>query len=315
MRNWFMVISLALLMLLPVFGCNRGLAEEPIEIVYSGNLIGSIGPCNCPNNKAGGLPRRAYTQARLNSSITHRLVIDAGNFTAIHPDYGPAKTELLLAGMVQLGIDAINIGYRDLRSGHEFLEEIQQEYLVPFVSANVYDMKTKTRPFAGHRMIRLGASVFDPGFLVAVIGITDQKRRTFPGQNYRIEDPAESLQAELDEIAGQAQLVILMTDAERADIINWTRNLEGRLDLIVSSNNRLGHGRMLNENGYPLVSTGRQGKYFDRLVAAHVGSHQWQFERHSIMLDSEVPSDPDLVKYIRKLQKELNLTTSQVGDI
>ncbi len=315
MRTWLTLSLVAVLFFLLASGCSRGLAEEPIEIIYSGNLIGTIGPCNCPANKAGGLPRRAYTMNKLNSAITHRLVVDAGNFSAIHPDYGPQKTYLLLAAMGQLGVDAIHIGYRDLRFGLEFLEDVRKHHQIPFVAANVYDMETDRRAFPGHRMVRLGASIFDPGYLVAVIGITDQKRRRFPGKHFVIEDPRETLRKELDEIGEHASLIVLLTDAERADIINWTRDLSGRIDLVVSSNNRLGHRNLMLDTGIPLATVGRQGKYFDRLEAKHITDGHWEFERHSIMLDGDVPSEPKLVKFIRDLQQELKLTNSQVGDL
>ena len=98
----FYLSFMVLFYLLLSAGCTRKKSELSFDIVYSGYLLGTIAPCNCPHTKAGGLPRHKTAIDTHAPDSRNRLVLDAGNFSAIRPDIGPAKTEILLAGLMRL---------------------------------------------------------------------------------------------------------------------------------------------------------------------------------------------------------------------
>ena len=65
------------------------------------------------------------------------LTIDAGNYSAGIGKYNILRTEYLLNGLMKMGYDAINLGYRDFLNGPQYIIEMKKKYKIPFVSANV----------------------------------------------------------------------------------------------------------------------------------------------------------------------------------
>ena len=87
------------------------------------------------------MARRA-TFVNNHKNKTHGLFIDAGGFNFGSGTLNKFKTEFMLQGLKQLGYSAINLSWRDLIHGPDFLGEMQNKKKSPFVSANIFIKET-----------------------------------------------------------------------------------------------------------------------------------------------------------------------------
>ncbi|MDP8205161.1 MAG: hypothetical protein P9L92_00720 [Candidatus Electryonea clarkiae] len=298
-------------------GCGSDSTNEPIDVIYTGNLMGTIAPCSCPNRKAGGLPRRATIFDSLESNPAYRVILDAGNFASIRPDIGPKKTEVLLAGMMKLGLDAIVPGFRDLNNGIEYLLEIEKKHQIPFVSANLMIKETEEIPFPGSRIISLGAKLFKQGKQIAVIGITNgsPNRRQHSKSGVKFSNPVDAINKELERIPENVQMIVLLTDAPRDNIEKWLEKIgNDRINLIFCSNNRTFKKEEGDISGIPFYVGSRQGKRLDHLIVGPSEGEELNVEKGSTFLGKKIASNKLMMSYIKELQVELEMNDNQVGD-
>jgi len=109
-----------------------------VSIVVSGDTGGWIVPCGCTSNQSGGLARRG-TFVRSLSRKGAVIVADAGGAVVGTSPYDRAKFEAILAGELQMGLAAHNIGAAEAKLGGDYLRGVQSTLNVPFVSCNVSD--------------------------------------------------------------------------------------------------------------------------------------------------------------------------------
>ncbi len=320
MRSFFSLRHFNLFLLLVsiclFFGCSSEIPSGPFDIIYSGNLLGTVAPCKCPGNPAGGIPRRAKAIENLELDRSMRLVVDAGNFSAIRPDTGPGKTEMLLAGMKKLGLDAILTSYRDLSKGIDPLVELSSEYRIPFVGANVLVSSTNERPFPGKKIVELGAGPMKKGIPVAIIGVCrgGPDYQLHKEANVKFENPVDALQRELKSLPKDIRMTILLTDADRGKVEEWLSQVEkDKIGLIISSNSRSFKREIVRVDDIPFATCSRLGKHFEKLITNRTQDGTWTFERNSISLGKRAVSDENMVQFLKKIQEKVELTDNQVG--
>ncbi|MCC7431687.1 hypothetical protein IT568_12660 [bacterium] len=102
------------------------------------------------------------------------LIVDAGNMlfktqnmTSLQQDEWLLKSELLLKIEGEIGLDAINVGVRDLTNGLSYLSERSEKYKMPFVSSNL--VYTKTQKPAFNEFVIVDVS----GIKIGILGVTE----------------------------------------------------------------------------------------------------------------------------------------------
>jgi len=70
------------------------------------------------------------------------LFVDAGGFNFGSGTLNKFKTEFMLKGLKELGYSAINLSWRDLVHGPDFLGDMLNKKKSPLVSANIYVKET-----------------------------------------------------------------------------------------------------------------------------------------------------------------------------
>ena len=222
------------------------------------------------------------------------LVLDAGN--ALIADQEPAKkTEGQSSVQVlnMLSYQVVTLGLRDLNISVSALEQRMQEANFTFVSANVVVSAT------GELLAEPYVIQEIDGHRVAIIGITNQGRR----QEVRVENPLETAQKIVPEVAAQADIVIILTQVgfERAqEIANQVPNI----DLIIDGGSKGQVGLWYSKTKVPIICADKssQGHAGRNVGLAHLafdaGGRLENITWESTALTVEnAPDDPDVLKW------------------
>jgi 2',3'-cyclic-nucleotide 2'-phosphodiesterase (5'-nucleotidase family) len=136
-----------------------------IAVVYSSNILATIGPCDCVD-PLGGLARRATVIAQTRATANATIVADAGDLLTAADDRKPGpsrhrpdvrRARLVALAVGRAGIDAFTPGERDLALPLPALRAIAREAALPIVSANLTDTS--------------GKPLFDPDRLISAAGV------------------------------------------------------------------------------------------------------------------------------------------------
>ena len=224
------------------------------------------------------------------------LVLDAGD--SLLRDQSPAfasQGQSSVESMTAMGYDAMALGASDLAIlGVDGILQRMQEAPFPFLSANVVLTATGELLAQPYLLIEM------EGHRIAVIGLTDQ----LPLPDAAIRDPLLSLREVLDELDGQADILVLLSHAG-LQINQEIAQKVPEIDLIVSGG---GPGYtvepQLAKGQPPLVhadaaSPGHAGR--------RVGIGSWEFDGDGrlvaldwagLALTPEIPDDPEMARWM-----------------
>lgn len=222
----------------------------------------------------GGLSRKAYQIKQLRKNSAPVLVVDGGAlFFARTPEGLPAAARRNALGigraMAMIGTDALGIAPMDLWAGAGFLEELARETHLPLVSLNLFDRTGSKRLFPSHVIKEAGS------LRVAIIGVTGNDAPT-PGQDkdYRLRDWRDLLPGLLADLAGRADLTVLLSSLSRQD----NREIASRfrdLHIIVQAGQGGNNMVPLLINNTLLTQTTGRGKYLGVLRIQWNRSRTW----------------------------------------
>ncbi len=217
------------------------------------------------------------------------LILDAGNLLFKKNNLSPGtpteiakKTaEIIVTTFNQIGCHAFSPGSKDFAAGLAFVQNMQERATFPFISANIQDIN-------GNRIFDPYIIVDTDGVSVGVIGLAS----SFNHHEVYVQNPMESLDEIVNEVAAQADIVVLLFDSEEADVMQL--HASGYpLDLVVRSKAKLQSTDGGNKN-IPVYSCGDRGKYV------------YQFDL-TIIYPNEKFLDVSLYeKKISRAQKKLN---------
>lgn len=141
----------AMLTYKPVFKC----ANE-ITVVFNGSRNSRIEPCGCRARNLGGIDKEAGMIEQFRKENSATLVLEAGGYFRDFVDENfKLQTWYMLEALRLMKLNAINIGYRDLTHGVEFLKQLEQEKQLPLISANIKDGATGKTLFPPHRIAQV----------------------------------------------------------------------------------------------------------------------------------------------------------------
>jgi len=187
-------------------GSGRPRSGSRLRVLFSGETMGELEPCNCSGKMAGGLPvRGGYIEARGG----RYLLVDTGCIGNGVRDFEVLRTEAALRAMAVMGYDAANVGEHEVWLGRDKLLELTT-LGVPFVSANVLD--AEGRPVVEpYRVVRRS------GLRIAITGVTDSGQ-TDVGPGLRLDPPREVLARLVPELSETAGVIIVLADLKLADV-------------------------------------------------------------------------------------------------
>lgn len=223
-------------------------------------------------------------------------MLDAGD--GLIRDETPATTsrgQTSIELMNYMGHDAAALGEGDIeRLGVEVLQQRIDEAQFPFLSANVVLSGTDKLLVEPYTIIEVD------GHAVAIVGLTGLAAL----QEVQIRDPLESVRTVVDEIQGQADVLILLSHAGLEMNLQIATEVP-EIDLIISGGAK-GYTATPMEvaDGPPIVhadtaSPGHAGR--------RVGIGTWWFDEEGLLigqewtnipLGPEIPDDPDIAAWV-----------------
>lgn len=160
----------------------------------------------------GGLSRKlSYINTLKNNNI-NPIILDAGDALFARPQYSllnlPSvkyKAKAFLEGYEKIGCNALNIGEYDLSAGYDFLKSLEQNSIIPFISANLRVKETGDLAFKPFVII-------DRNMLkVGIVGVTDylpKKVTELYKENY-----LETGQELINTLRGEVDILVMLVNS------------------------------------------------------------------------------------------------------
>ena len=162
-----------------------------------------------------------------------------------------------------MGLTAFTPGERDFAMGLDYLLEMEELALFPFVSANIVDAESGSLLFEPYIIEKVA------GFRVGIIGIMgdgvefSESRREDLGVD--LLDPMESIKNSLKELDGSADFIILLAHTGLDDAKVIAESIDG-IDLIIVGHLPRGNYYQPVKINHTLITQGfDRGKYLVRL--------------------------------------------------
>ncbi len=205
-----------------------------------------------------------------------------------------------------MGYAAINLSWRDLVHGAEYLEKIRTEHDIPFISANVYLKESGVR-FADPYRIKEGRHKVKFG----IFGLTGESQfgATYPGgiSEFELRDPLQEAKMIVEELRSRCEYIIALLYMDGAAAFELVEET-GTIDIVVMGKPGYKYERPILQNGVLYLSGGRLGKfgrYADVTLSPEGGVVS--FENQVQNLNEDIPDDPDFKKIV--VSYNVRLTT------
>ncbi len=212
------------------------------------------------------------------------------SFTAREPGESLIRrAEVLARGMDRMGIDAINIGGRDLAAGLDVLQERlmkQHGSDLPFISANIVDAKTGKLVFPAYRVIGVGK------IKVGIFGVMKPSRGLDP--QVEVLDPQETAIKAVSELKDKVDFIVALADMGLTEMVTIVDSVEG-INVAVVTSGTISRDKPEFAGETAIVSPGSGGK--------HLGIMKINYS------SGEIPDD--LVKKRTRLKRELSRLSAQ----
>ena len=271
-----------------------------LVILYGGEEKGSLETCGCPKRPRGSVARQASYEAALRVAQPEVPVVQVDGGYWLEDSMSlegepradvPVLNRWMVAGLQQLQVDALNVGYNDM-AGITSLggpEAVASEGL-PLVSANVVGPGV-----APYRIVEAG------GLKVGITGITTPGVTFLHTPGFAVSDPVKAGKAVLDELRGEVDLVVLLAYGAPESAARLART--GLVDVVVDTN-------LYRERYAPFVE-GQAVWVRSHYQTMRLGELRLQLEDGKIVaaldskidMDELIPDHPDVVA-IRDVARE-----------
>ncbi len=202
------IVILLLIFLFSIFsGCDF---SSDITIIYSNDILAELENCGCDDNQLGSLSRKAAVIASLKKTGGKILNLDAGNLffskkplNTIEKNEFLLKSQYILKAYNQIGVDALNIGEKDLIFGIAAITELKEKSSFAFISSNILS-KNKNSPIFEPYIIK---EIY--GKKIGIIGLCGQASSL--SSEISIEDPFKAAEKWVDLITDKCDYIILLS--------------------------------------------------------------------------------------------------------
>lgn len=258
-RMWIL-LAIALLAVAALYmGCNRAEARGKLQVMYSGNLRGSVAPCGCKVPK-GGLARRAEFLSRHRNPDANWITLDAGNFVDKAGGTGGCtnKCQFTIFAYEDLHYDVLNIGRQEVWMGKKTLESVMDTVRgTKFISANLLDRSTGN-PFAEPYMIKEYGNM-----TVGILGLLNEAdfpagTATLDTTNFKIGAYYDAVKKYVPLLAKKTDVVVLLCELPSTALDTMLPHFP-QVDLVVSTGALRGGEQPTKIGNAQVVGTGSSG--------------------------------------------------------
>lgn len=279
---------------------NSTTSPSTIQIFYSGNIKGYLEPCGCEGKKGGGLARWAtFIKKNTDKDAQLNLILDSGYFVSYQEGINKLKSEYILKVMAEIGYDAINLSEEDIyHIGKETLLDLKQKYNLPFVSSNIFHIKSEkllTNPY----IIKFNKEV-----KVGILGLA--KQINLEKEELIIKNPINVAKEVVKGLKDKdkCDLIIALTQLTKEDSILLAKEVEG-IDVVICGRFRQLKERIDKINNTLILQPGAKGDegmsikvYLDKKIA--------NFEEKYSNLEETIAMDKKIVEIIEDYKKKVD---------
>ena len=230
------------------------------------------------------------------------LLVDNGGFFPEEGDTHRDVAWFLMDAMKTLGLDAVNIGERDLHYGRAFLEQRVKKDQLPVVSANLLDKKSRKPVFAPYLLKKVGT------VNVGVFGLVTDKADLGPGKDsLAVDEPLPTARRMVTELRQKgAQVVVLLSQLGKVESEDLVTAADGIDAVIVGRNTPvLIKGRMV-KNAVACYG-GEQGQYACRTeITLDAKGHMTTGDASAVTLGPEVGEKPEIATLVKGFEDGFN---------
>ena len=285
--------------------------DADLVIAYAAEHYGAIGPCGCPGEQRGGLPRFAGWVAAMRAADpdTPVVVVHAGGFLedaigpggALRPDVSLVNRWMARA-LGAGGWSAIQPGFEDLPG----LADLGAEAAgLPLVSAQV-------RPPPGAPPLARWIQAEAGHHAVGITGITGPgpSAASAPGWSVAAGEPAlEETLAEM-EAAGVEVVVLLAYDA--VDEARQAVRTHPEVDVVLDAARHAGTGEAFPVDGAVWARVPYPARQASELRLWLEGGRIVRALARDVDLDPEVPADPELARIEGRAKQEIEAKEREI---
>ncbi len=192
------------------------------------------------------------------------MILDAGdaffdNYFLIPGREASAKLKAwaVLNGCDTMGYNIFNVGRYDLAAGLNFLNQLQDSTKAQFISANIYNAGTDQLYFKPHIILERN------GIKIGITGLTTAIPSAV--KELEIKDFLARGQAEVDTLAKQADIVVVLLNAPRVEVMKAQKAFKNANYIFASRETSRTRPELPQSKEGPLLySFNIQGKYLGR---------------------------------------------------
>jgi len=315
-----------------------------ITILFTNSSNGRLRACpTCPNLLYGGMPRRASVIKEYRSKYKNILLLDSGD---LFPVLAPKEqVEYVIKTMNLMGYDAMAIGDQEFMYGKEFLQDMMQKAIFPFLSATIAT-KEDSPAFSTKRsgQPRLFATPYIikeiSGLKVLITGVVGEKAFLFfPKEKIEgltILNPVLELKKILSELKDKVDYVIVLSHLGDVEDQKLAQEVDG-IDLIIGGHTQTLIEKPLRVRNTVIVQAGKNGEHIGELKISIRKTTKAEFvqfpgqttyillirkkdstimvaEHKLVLLDQKIPDDPevsDVISEYETLLEEIRLARAK----
>ena len=295
------IIILLLLSLFSIFfGCDL---RSEITVIYSNDVLAELENCGCDDKQLGSLSRKAAVIDSLKKTDKNILNLDAGNlFFSKEPLNEIEKSEFLLKSQYilkaynQIGLDALNIGEKDLLFGMGEITELEKKSSFAFISANILNKNTGTPVFKPYIIKEVS------GKKLGIIGLCGQ---TDPiSSEIMIEDPFKTAEKWVNLISDKCDHIILLSALGLENDKKVSSQIKG-ISLIISakSKNQVKEPLLLNKTW--ITQTYNRGQFLGKLKVFLTKNAGLKIKNSLIPLDNSTGENQEIMGIVKNYKTAL----------
>lgn len=240
---------------------DAGADTGGIALLLSADTRGELSACtDCSlDSQRGSLARRATLVNQVRKENPSVLLVDAGN-SLFWADSMPSKGAVMLRAYAELGYNAVNLSYRDLRLGKEATVDLIETEEIPVVSANLVDEgkgDLLAKPYVVKESPRGKTAIL--GVTQVPAGLTYLRHLQEQLAGVRIDPPEDAVARWPPRAKDEAERVILLYYGSYAGLEPIRERFGDQLDAILVGGVRPDF--LPRESDPPIVGTSERGQH------------------------------------------------------
>jgi hypothetical protein len=253
-----------------VAGCDITNWREMPVLLFSADNQGVLAACGCPSNPSGGLAKRETLVDAFRRTRPAVLLVDAGDMMPGKPH--PVKEKYVAMAAARGKYDAIALGDQEFVLGVKRLQELKNEYKLPFICSNVRDAAGQTVFPASVIWTMPKSGRWGRPVKVGIFAVVADRAYGFPAQEWRtglkVDPPADAARQQVEQLTqAGCDLIVALSHQELEDSRAMAAAVPG-IDVIVCGHDErvLPKGERIGKT--LLVSTGESGRIMGALALA-----------------------------------------------